>query len=100
VLGSEPVPLDGLDLVACAMTMSRGDEVVSKGTGADCLGDPLLAVAWLAATARDRGRPLRAGEVVLSGALGPMVPVAAGDHFRAHIGGLGDVAARFTGGAS
>ncbi|HWO67256.1 MAG TPA: fumarylacetoacetate hydrolase family protein [Umezawaea sp.] len=100
VLGSDPVPLDGLDLVACAMTMSRGDEVVSKGTGADCMGDPMIAVAWLATTARDRGRPLRAGEVVLSGALGPMVPVVAGDHFRAHITGLGDVAALFTGGAS
>ncbi|MCS7477554.1 2-keto-4-pentenoate hydratase [Umezawaea endophytica] len=100
VLGPDPVPLDGLDLVSCAMTMSRGDEIVSKGTGADCLGDPLLAVAWLATTARDRGRPLRAGEVVLSGALGPMVPVAPGDHFRAHIGGLGDVAALFTGGLS
>lgn len=100
VLGHDPVPLDGLDLSSCAMTMSRGDEVVSKGTGADCMGDPLLAVAWLATTARDRGRPLRAGEVVLSGALGPMVPVVAGDHFHAHIGGLGDVAALFTGGAS
>jgi len=98
VLGSEPVPLT--DLTSCVMTMTRGDEVVSKGTGADCLGDPLLAVAWLARTARDRGRPLRAGEVVLSGALGPMVPVAPGDHFRAHISGLGDVAALFTGGAS
>ncbi len=100
VLGEHPVPLDGLDLATCAMTMSRGGEVVSKGTGADCLGDPLLAVAWLATTARDRGSPLRAGEVVLSGALGPMVAVAPGDHFRAHVSGLGDVSALFTGGAS
>ncbi|HEX6347385.1 2-keto-4-pentenoate hydratase [Umezawaea sp.] len=100
VLGSGPVPLDGLDLAACTMTMSRDDEVVSTGTGADCLGDPLLAVAWLAATARDRGRPLRRGEVVLSGALGPMVPVIPGDRFRAEISGLGDVAALFTGGRS
>ncbi len=77
------------------MTMRRGDEVVSTGSGAACLGNPLHAVAWLAATARDLGRPLRAGEVVLSGALGPVVPVAAGDRYLAEIEGLGTVEAVF-----
>jgi 2-keto-4-pentenoate hydratase len=99
-LGDRRRELGGLDLPACAMTMRRGDEVVSAGTGAACLGNPLAAVAWLAATARDRGRPLRAGEVVLSGALGPMVPVAPGDSFHAQISGIGDVRATFTAGAS
>ena len=88
-------PPDGLDLTACAMTMWRGDEVVSTGSGAACLGNPLLAVAWLAGTARDLGRPLSAGEIVLSGALGPMVPVAAGDRYLAKIDGLGTVEAAF-----
>jgi 2-oxopent-4-enoate hydratase len=95
VLGTDPVPLAGLDLPACAMTMWRHDAVVSKGTGADCMGDPLVAVAWLARTARDFGAPLRAGDVVLSGALGPVVPVAAGDVFRAEITGIGAVSAEF-----
>lgn len=85
VLGSRPRTLDGLDLSSCAMEMRRGDEVVSTGTGADCMGDPVRAVAWLATTARDRGRPLRAGEVILSGALGPMVAVTSGDEFQAGI---------------
>ncbi|WNV89220.1 fumarylacetoacetate hydrolase family protein [Umezawaea sp. Da 62-37] len=100
VLGDQPVPLDGLDLPSCAMTLWRDHEVVSKGLGSDCLGDPLTAVAWLATTARDLGHPLRAGEVVLSGALGPMVPVSPGDGFRAAITGVGEVSASFSGGAS
>ena len=96
ILGGTYRELDGLDLAGCAMTMWRGQQVVSQGTGAACLGNPLTAVAWLARTARGYGRPLRAGEIVLSGALGPMVPVAPGDGFRAEISGIGEVSASFT----
>ena len=88
--------LGDLDLVACAMTMRRDGATVSTGRGADCLGDPLAAVAWLASTAREYGQPLRAGEIILSGALGPMVPVRPGDAFTATVTGIGSVTARFT----
>jgi len=87
-----------LDLAACPMWLWRDHEEVSTGSGAACLGHPAAAVAWLAATARSYGQPLQAGEIVLSGALGPMVPVRAGDRFIAKIGGLGQVTATFTGG--
>ena len=97
VLGSERRTLDQVEPVEVEMTMERGGEQVSTGNGAACLGDPLNALAWLARTARDFGEPLRAGQVVLSGALGPMVDVRPGDVVTAHLTGLGSVTARFSG---
>jgi 2-keto-4-pentenoate hydratase len=69
-----------LDLPARGMRMSRDGVEISKGRGAATLGDPLNALAWLAATAIEVGDPLRAGEIVLAGALGPMVTLTPGDY--------------------
>ncbi|MEU3616958.1 2-keto-4-pentenoate hydratase [Streptomyces sp. NPDC006872] len=95
VLGGTPVPLTAVDLRAVTMTMTRAGETVSEGTGADCLGGPLNAAVWLAAALAERGDPLRAGDLVLTGALGPMVPAAPGDVFEARISGLGSVRVAF-----
>jgi 2-keto-4-pentenoate hydratase len=95
VLGDVPHKLDGLDLRRCGMVMDRRGEQVSVGTGAACMGHPLHAVVWLARTMVDVGRPLAAGDVVMSGALGPMVPVAPGDVIEARIDGLGTVRVAF-----
>ncbi len=97
VLGSDHKTLDEVEPVEVEMTMERGGEQVSSGNGAACLGDPLNALSWLARTAREFGEPLRAGQVVLSGALGPMVDVRPGDVVTAEITGLGTVTARFSG---
>ncbi|RIJ14081.1 2-keto-4-pentenoate hydratase [Henriciella mobilis] len=91
VLGDEQEPLDGLDLYTCGMVMEINHEIVSIGSGAACLGHPLIAAAWLAKTLVKVGHPLRAGDIVLTGALGPMVTLAPGDHVVARIGGLGSV---------
>ncbi|GGO61480.1 2-keto-4-pentenoate hydratase [Nonomuraea cavernae] len=98
VLGNTPVPLAGLDLRQAAMTMTRGDapqQEVSTGSGAACLGHPVNALVWLAGRLGRTDRPLRAGEVVLTGALGPVAPVEPGDVFEARIAGLGSVRAVF-----
>ncbi len=95
VLGTTPRRLDGLDLTELGMTLDRDGEPVSTGSGAACLGSPVIAVAWLARAVAAHGQPLRAGEVILSGALGPMVAASAGV-YRARLEGLGEVRADFT----
>lgn len=94
VLGDERKPLGGLDLYTCGMALLVNGEIGSVGAGAACLGHPLNAAAWLARTLAAHGTPLRAGDIVLTGALGPMVTLSRGDHVEARIGGLG--AAAFT----
>jgi 2-keto-4-pentenoate hydratase len=97
VLGDRRVRLDDFEPAAVSMRLYAGGELVSEGVGAACLGDPLNALLWVARTARDHGDPLRTGQVVLSGALGPMVPAPPGATLRAEISSLGSVGATFSG---
>ncbi|OTG86144.1 2-keto-4-pentenoate hydratase [Acinetobacter sp. ANC 4558] len=95
VLGSQPVKLENLDLVNCTMRMLRDEKVVSQGQGKACLANPLNAAVWLADEMVRRGRPLLAGDIVLTGALGPMVVVQSGDEFTVEIDGFTAVTATF-----
>lgn len=91
VLGDQPVALGSVSLGEIGMRLTRNGKSASLGTGAACMGHPLRAAYWLATTMAAREQPLRAGEVILSGALGPMVPLAAGDLIQADLGALGRV---------
>jgi 2-keto-4-pentenoate hydratase len=93
VLGSRPVPLSGFDARTVPMRMTLDGSEVSTGTGAACLGNPLHAARWLADTMARRGIPLRAGDVIMTGALGPMVSLAPGQDVLADMGPLGSVTA-------
>lgn len=95
VLGDQPVAVDAVSLAEVGMQMRVNSEVVSLGSGASCLGHPLRSAYWLACLMARNHQPLRRGEVILSGSLGPMVPVKAGDLVEVNIGGLGRVGCRF-----
>ncbi|MAM13364.1 MAG: 2-keto-4-pentenoate hydratase [Rhizobiaceae bacterium] len=96
VLGQSPKRVGDFDQRMCGMVMFRNNQPVSVGAGAACMGSPLNAALWLARTMAKAGRALGPGDVILSGALGPMAPAAPGDVFEARINGLGTVRAAFS----
>ena len=95
VLGAVPRKLEALDLRECGMVMEIKSEPVSVGAGIACLGSPITASLWLARVMARVGRPLLEGDVILSGALGPMAGVSRGDVVEARINGVGTVRAAF-----
>ena len=96
VVGHLPVKLSNVDLANCKMVMKNKDQIVSEGIGKNCLGSPINATRWLANKMIELSKPLRAGDLILSGAVGPMVNINAGDVFHASIDGLGSVSVSFT----
>jgi 2-keto-4-pentenoate hydratase len=88
-------PLAGLDLYSAGMVMEINGQIVSLGVGAAALGHPLNAATWLANTLARQGEPLKKGDVLLAGALGPMIAMTPGDRIKAVVGGLGDVTLNF-----
>jgi 2-oxopent-4-enoate/cis-2-oxohex-4-enoate hydratase len=95
VLGDRLVDPREVDLSTCGMVLEKNGEIVVTGAGAATMNSPVNAVAWLANTLGRLGIPLKAGEVILSGALGAMVPVQVGDNLRVTIGGIGGCSVRF-----
>ncbi|NML27916.1 2-oxopent-4-enoate hydratase [Zoogloea dura] len=95
VLGDQLVDIRDLDLSLCGMAMEKNGDVVVTGAGAATMASPINAVVWLANTLGSLGISLKAGDIVLSGALGAMVPVAAGDNLRIAIGEIGGCSVRF-----
>lgn len=96
VLADRRLTLDEFNPTEVIMEMHVNEELASQGSGHACLGGPINALVWLARTAVQYGNPLRAGQIVLSGALGPMVPAPPGTDVRADLGPLGVVSATFS----
>ncbi|MEQ9464718.1 MAG: fumarylacetoacetate hydrolase family protein [Haliea sp.] len=95
VLGENAVDPRDHDLPNLKMTIWKNGEYHSEGLGSAVQGNPLTAVAWLANTLGEFGIPFKAGEVILSGSLAPLIPVVAGDEMRLEIGGIGGCSCRF-----
>ncbi len=89
VLGDAPVDPRDVDLGLVGMLIEKNGEPVATGVGAAVQGSPVNSVVWLANRLGELGVTFHAGEVVLSGSLAALIPVAAGDHIIAHFGGLG-----------
>ncbi len=85
-----------VDLVTCGMVLWKNGEVIATGAGAAALGSPVNCMTWLANAMGAYGMPLKAGEVILSGSLVPLIPIAPGDHMEVAVGGLGRLAVEFT----
>ena len=96
VLGSTPVKLKDFDHLNCGMVIEHRGQPVCSGVGSACLGNPLNACLWLAKKMLLVGRPLKSGDLILSGALGPLTPVSVNESYELKINGLGSVRANFT----
>lgn len=95
VLGTRPMLLNDIDLRMSGMTLRKNGTVVSTGAGAACLGNPVNAVVWLANRLGEYGQQLNTGQIIFSGALGPVSPVVAGDYVSVEIGRMGAVHVSF-----
>ena len=95
VVGADGRSLDDIEPRDVVMSLTINGEERSAGNGAACLGDPLEALRWLAVQAARFGDPLRAGHLILSGALGPFVPFVPGDRVVATISGFEPLSVTF-----
>ena len=95
IVSEQIVPLDGLDLAAEAVTLTRNGVEVGSGNGAAVLGHPAEAVAWLANKLAEYGIAIEAGQLVLPGAMCAAATVAAGETYRAMFSTIGEVSVRF-----
>ncbi len=91
VVGDKKVKLSETDLVSAKMKLWLNDEIKSEGSGAACMDNPVNAVTWLANAMGELGVSLDAGDVILSGAYGPVVPISDGQECKVEIEGLGSV---------
>ena len=95
VFGGNAVDPRDVDLTTCGITLECNGELLHTGAGAAALGSPVNAVVWLANKLGEFGVGLKAGEVILSGALCAMVTIKPGDNMTINIGGIGSASCRF-----
>ena len=95
VVGGRAVPADSIDLRLAGVVLEKNGEIVATGAGAAALGNPAIAVAWLANKLATFGEGLEANELILPGSLTAAFDGKPGDHIRATFDHLGSVSVRF-----
>lgn len=95
MLGNEAKDVRELDFPNMTMQLYRNDEKAVEGDARQCMGSPLTACLWLVRELAERGTPVKAGDVILSGSLGPMQKVEKGDRIRLELNQLGALECRF-----
>lgn len=94
-LGDERINPRELDLAKVQLNLRKNGQPAGQGLGSAVQGHPCEAVAWLANTLGQFDIPFRKGEIILSGALAPLVPVLPGDDVSLTLSGLGSARLRF-----
>ena len=95
MLGGTLTPIKGLDLRLLGVILERNGQLVSTGAGAAVMGNPVDVVAWLANRLAQHGSSIKAGDVVLPGALVVAPDVHPGEYYKATFDRLGSVSAYF-----
>ncbi|WP_194817051.1 2-keto-4-pentenoate hydratase [Nocardia sp. XZ_19_385] len=95
VLGPERVAPEDIDIKAIDAVLTKNGAVVAEGRSDAVLGDPVIAVAWLARKVASFGVRLKAGDIVLPGSCTRAIDAHPGDSFHAEFAGLGSVRLRF-----
>ena len=95
VLGPEVKDWRGLDLSKQPVRAFKRDTVVAEGSGANALGDPRIALTWIANHLNSRGLALTAGEIITTGTCVKPVEIGAGDTVVMDYGALGKMSAGF-----
>src|SRR5690349_5011340 len=95
LLGPEVKDWRGLDLSKQPVRAWKKDTIVAEGSGANALGDPRIALTWLANHLNKRGLGLKAGEVITTGTCVKPVDVVAGDTVVMDYFALGKMSAGF-----
>jgi 2-keto-4-pentenoate hydratase len=95
VIGEERFSLTDIDLPSIEMNLFKNGVLINTGYGSDVLGHPAKCVAWLANKLSEYNVVLKAGEVILSGALSAAVVAEKGDRFTAGFSHIGKVEVTF-----
>jgi 2-keto-4-pentenoate hydratase len=96
VLGDKPISVEEVSLPDIKMKVYQNGELMKEGVGKNAMEHPAACVAWLANKLAEFDVVLRAGEVILSGALATTIDAVPGDEFKAVFEHLGEVSVTFT----